>query len=156
MGWVNPSRAPRLIYLLTACNNYNTWTKMIVYKKTDEWYTEWQRITASDNEWQQVIQRMTTSSTTSFTTSDNEWQRMTMSGKTNGNEWHHEWKRMRVILGFRTKSVMYNYNICSNVFLKIKCKTEHLQKQRPEVFYQKLIEIFCDILRKTTEGLQLY
>ena len=92
---------------------------MIVYKKTDEWYTEWQRITTSDNEWQQVIQRMTTSSTTSGTTSDNEWQRMTMSGKTNGNEWHHEWKRMRVILGFRTKSVMYNYNICSNVFLKI-------------------------------------
>ena len=39
--------------------------KRIVYKKTDEWYIEWQRIT------------------TRGTTSDNEWQRM----KTSDNEW---------------------------------------------------------------------
>ena len=37
----------------------------IVYKKTDEWYIEWQRVR------------------TSGTTTDNEWQRM----RTNGNEW---------------------------------------------------------------------
>ena len=61
----------------------------IVYKKTDEWYIEWQwmttsdaksdnewynkwqRMTVSDNEWQRVVQRMTTS--------DNEWQRVTIS-----------------------------------------------------------------------------
>ena len=66
---------------------------MIVYKKTDEWYIEWQRVTTSsttsDNEWQrrttndkewckewqQVVQREATS--------DNEWQRVT----TNDNEW---------------------------------------------------------------------
>ena len=49
--------------------------KLIVYKKTGEWYIEWQRVvqrvTASDNEWQRM--------TTSCTTSDNEWQRVTKS-----------------------------------------------------------------------------
>ena len=40
-----------------------------VYKKTGEWYIEWQRMT------------------TSGTTNDNEWQRMTKSGTTNDNEW---------------------------------------------------------------------
>ena len=52
---------------------------VIVYKKTDEWYIEWQRVTTSgttnDNEWQRM------------TTNDNEWQRVAMSGTTNGNEW---------------------------------------------------------------------
>ena len=33
----------------------------IVYKKTDKWYNEWQRVTTSDNEWQRI------------TKSDNEW-----------------------------------------------------------------------------------
>ena len=37
----------------------------IVYKKTDEWYIEWQRMTTSDNElyneWYNEWQRMTTS-----------------------------------------------------------------------------------------------
>ena len=28
------------------------------------------------------------------TTSDNEWQRVTTSGKTNDNEWYNEWQRM--------------------------------------------------------------
>ena len=42
---------------------------MIVYKKTGEWYIEWQRVT------------------TSGITSDNEWQRKTMSGATSDNEW---------------------------------------------------------------------
>ena len=40
----------------------------IVYKKTDEWYIEWQRVTTNDKEWQQVIR--------------------------NGNEWHNELQRM--------------------------------------------------------------
>ena len=42
----------------------------VVYKKPDEWYTEWQRVTTSgttsgnemttsDNQWQRVVQRMT-------------------------------------------------------------------------------------------------
>ena len=41
----------------------------IIYKITDEWYIEWQRMT------------------TSGSTNDNEWQRMTTSGAMNGNEW---------------------------------------------------------------------
>ena len=50
---------------------------------------EWQRMTASDNEWYSEWQRVTTSGTTS----DNEWQRVTKSENqwqrvtTNGNEW---------------------------------------------------------------------
>ena len=51
------------------------WTKTIVYKKTGDWYIEWQRVTmsgtTSENEWQ------------GMTTSDNKWQRMTSSD----NEW---------------------------------------------------------------------
>ena len=42
--------------------------ELIAYKKTDEWYIEWQRVvqreTTRDNDWQQM------------TTSDNEWQRV--------------------------------------------------------------------------------
>ena len=45
-------------------------------------YNEWQRVTASDNEWQPVA--------TSCTTSDNEWQRVTM----NDNEWYSEWQQV--------------------------------------------------------------
>ena len=45
----------------------------IVYKKTDEWYIEWQRMIPGDatnaNEWQRVVQRVRTN--------DNEWQRVT-------------------------------------------------------------------------------
>ena len=77
---------------------------MIVCKKADEWYIEWQQVatsgTMSDNEWQrgttndkewcnewqQVGKRMTTSRTTSDTASDNEWQQMITSGTTNENE----------------------------------------------------------------------
>ena len=69
---------------------------MIVYKKTDEWYIEWQRVvqrvTTSDNEWQQVAHRVKTSETRSGKNS-NEWQRMTISyfeqqrKTTNDNEW---------------------------------------------------------------------
>ena len=46
------------------------------YKKTDEWYIEWQR----------VVQRVTTN--------DNEWQQMTTSGTTSENEWYNKWQRM--------------------------------------------------------------
>ena len=71
----------------------------IVYKKTDEWYIEWQRVatsgTKSDNkwykEWQQVVQRVTTN--------DNEWQRVvqqvtTKRMTTNGTKWYNEWQRV--------------------------------------------------------------
>ena len=53
----------------------------MVYEKTDKWCIEWKRVTTNDNEWynewQRVVQRVTTSSTTS----DKEWQRMTTSDK---------------------------------------------------------------------------
>ena len=55
----------------------------IVYKKTDEWYIEWQRVTTNDNDWYNEWQRMKMS--------DNEWQRvgqrMKAGGKTSDNEW---------------------------------------------------------------------
>ena len=69
----------------------------IVYKKTDEWYIEWQRVvqrvTTNDNEWYNEWQRMTTSDNEWYnewqrmTTSDNEWQRVTTSGTTSDKEW---------------------------------------------------------------------
>ena len=47
----------------------------IVYKKTDEWYNEWQQVTTNDNEWY------------------NEWQQVTTSGTMNENSTVHfkEW-----------------------------------------------------------------
>ena len=55
----------------------------IVYKKTDELYIEWQRVTTNDNDWYNEWQRMKTS--------DNEWQRvgqrMKAGGKTSDSEW---------------------------------------------------------------------
>ena len=70
-------------------------------------------MTTSDNEWQRVVQQMTTCGTTS----DNEWKRITTSDKssdnecqqktiidndnkwqwvtTNDREWYNKWKRMR-------------------------------------------------------------
>ena len=53
------------------------------YKKTDEWYMEWDRMTTSDNEWQRMVQRMTMSDTTS----DNGWKRVIQQVITNNNEW---------------------------------------------------------------------
>ena len=68
---------------------------MIVCKKTEKWYIEWHGMTTSDNEWQQVVQQMTTCDiewynewqqviqrvSTSGTARDNDWQRMTTSNK---------------------------------------------------------------------------
>ena len=72
----------QLFYFTTKQHEY---VSKIVYKKTDEWYIEWQRvitsgktsgneIKTSDNEWQQVAQRMTTSDNKEqqVTTNDNE------------------------------------------------------------------------------------
>ena len=56
----------------------------IVYKKTDEWYIKWQRVTTNDNEWYNEWQRVTTS--------DKEWQRMAMSDS-EWEQWYSEPKR---------------------------------------------------------------
>ena len=40
----------------------------MVYKKTDEWYIEWQQVKMSENEWQRVT--------------------------TNDKEWYNEWQRV--------------------------------------------------------------
>ena len=84
-----------------------------------EWYNEWQRVTTIDNEWQQVVQRvtrvtkndskwqrMTTSDnewcnkwqrvTTSNATSDNEWQQIAMS-ESEWQQWYNQWKRHRTL-----------------------------------------------------------
>ena len=78
----------------------------IIYKKTDEWYIEWRWMTTNDNEWynelQWVVQRVTTSGTTSgnewqrVTTNDNEWQQVTTSGTTSYNEWQRVVQRMTI------------------------------------------------------------
>ena len=39
------------------------------------------RVITNDNEWQRVVQEMTTGGTTSGTTSGKEWQRMTTNEK---------------------------------------------------------------------------
>ena len=75
-------------------------TKTIFYKKTDEWYIEWQRVTTKDNEWQRVVQQVIKNGTmgdkeqqrvtTSGRTSDNERHRMT----TSDNEWYNEWQQV--------------------------------------------------------------
>ena len=72
---------PETLHQLLSTN----WIKVntIVYKKTDEWYIEWQRVvqlvttsgTTSDKEWQGV------------TTSHKEWQRVVQRVTTNVNEW---------------------------------------------------------------------
>ena len=56
-------------------HSYNLW---IVYKKTDKWYIEWQRVTSNDNEWEQVVQEAATN--------ENEWQRVVQWVTTNDNE----------------------------------------------------------------------
>ena len=48
---------------------------MIVYKKTEEWYIEWQRVTTNDSKWEQVVQRVITSDNDWY----NEWQQVTKS-----------------------------------------------------------------------------
>ena len=82
----------------------SNWIKTMIYKKTGEWYIEWKRVTTSgttsDNKWQ----RVTTSGTTSGTTSDNEWQRMTTNDNEwqwmvqrmtkSDNEWYNEWQKI--------------------------------------------------------------
>ena len=75
----------------------------IVHKKIDEWYNEWQRMTASENVSYNEWQRMTTSDNEWYnewqrmTTSDNEWynewQRMETSGTANDNEWYNGWQQ---------------------------------------------------------------
>ena len=67
---VKSSQAPILINSCTELSKTQLFP--IVYKKTDDWIIEWQRVTTnsttSDNKWQRV------------TKNDNEWQRMTTSG----------------------------------------------------------------------------
>ena len=63
---------------------------LIVYEKTDEWYTP------CDSEWKRVVQWQWQGMTTSGTESANERQRMTASDNkwqrviTNDNEWYNK------------------------------------------------------------------
>ena len=65
-----------LLFSVEAVSSFALLFFLIVYKKTDEWYIEWQRVTTSgttsynnDNEWQWVY-----SEWQRIKTSDNEWQ----------------------------------------------------------------------------------
>ena len=87
---------------------------MIVYKKTDEWYIEWQRVTTSGTTSDNGGQRMTKSGAKSdskwynerqrVTMTDNEWQRMT----TSENKWQvtksdKEWSFWLICSSFRIR-----------------------------------------------------
>ena len=102
LRWSKSSLLLQRLAFLVLLSFWNLWIMnfMIIYKKTDEWYIEWQRevqrVTTSDNEWQRVVQRVTTSSTTSdnewrvvqrITTRDKEWQRVVQQVTMNDNEW---------------------------------------------------------------------
>ena len=50
----------------------------IVYKKADEWYIEWQRVTKNDNAWKRI--------TTSGAASDKEWQQVIQQVATSDNK----------------------------------------------------------------------
>ena len=80
--------------ILKDCFKTKERVSLIVYKKTDEWYIEWQRMTNSDNEWYNEWQWMTTSDNEWY----NEWQRVVQRVMTNGNEWcatsDKEWQRV--------------------------------------------------------------
>ena len=87
---------------------------MIIYKKTDECYIEWQRMTTNDKEWQRVAQRVTTNDNQWYnewqkvTRNDNEWQRVTTSSRTSDREWQrmiqrvtangNEWQRVTAVV----------------------------------------------------------
>ena len=69
----------------------------MVYKKTDEWYIEWQQMRTNDNEWYNDWQRVATNDNewynkwqqvaASSATSDSEWQRVVQQVTTNDNGW---------------------------------------------------------------------
>ena len=108
----------RIHYMYTSIKFYLWSFLKIFYKKTDEWYIEWQRVTTNDNEWQGVVQRVTTIGITS----DNEWQRVAMNDNEwqgvvqqvtkSDNEWQRtttngkEWQRVRAVVQ-RMKATQY-------------------------------------------------
>ena len=80
----------------------------IAYKKTDEWYIEWQRVatsgTKSDNKWYKEWQRMTMSDNEWYNKwQRNEWQQMAPSGTTSDSEWQpvtsndEKWQRVVIL-----------------------------------------------------------
>ena len=80
---------------------------MIVYKKTEEWYNEWQN--ECYNEWQRM--------TTSGTTSDNESQRVTASGTTNDSEWQRVVQRLTAKVSRRFQTYI-NHRVLFHHFLR--------------------------------------
>ena len=91
----------RLVFSLAAIpenfkNDFFSWSEFsywtIVYKKIDDWFIDWQRVTmsgtTSDNECQRVVQwtAMNDNERQRVTTNDNEWQWMITSD--------NKWQRM--------------------------------------------------------------
>ena len=89
MVYLESRKNVRTLSLLFQIQNKSA-SHWIVYKKTDEWYIEQQRMTTNDNEWQGA----------SGKTNDNEWQRMKQrvatSETTNDNEWQQVVKQMKM------------------------------------------------------------
>ena len=104
--------------------------------------------------------------TTSSTTSDSEWQRVTMNDnkrqwgvqRMKANESDFRFQNETII---QCKTTIYSatsfwkYNVL--ILLKLYGTAEHLQKQPPEVLHKKACsKQFCNFYRKTPESLQLY
>ena len=104
----------RIHYMYTSIKFYLWSFLKIFYKKTDEWYIEWQRVTTNDNEWQRVVQRVTTNDNEwqRMTTSDNEWQQVVQRVTKSENEWQrvttngNEWQQVRAVVQ-RMKTAQY-------------------------------------------------
>ena len=88
---------------------------MIVYKKTDVWYIDWQRVptssTTSNNEWQQWQQ---------ISTRYSKWKWLAV----NDSEWYkneNKWEQVKLQNETKSQST-YNYYIFSNVDNLVKGK----------------------------------
>ena len=73
--------------------------QQILYKKTGDWFIEWQWMTTSsttgDSEWQRVVQRVTTNDNEwqLAVTNDSEWQQLTMRDR----KWQQVVQRMKAV-----------------------------------------------------------
>ena len=81
--------------------HFNRIMVLLDYLLKDRGMVHW--VTASDNQWQQVVQRMTTSGITNDNEWCNKWQRVRNRVTVTGNKW--KWMRPNkiVILSFKMK-----------------------------------------------------
>ena len=108
---------------------------MVVYKKTDQWYIKWPRVTTDGttivNKWYNGWQWVTKSNNKwqRVTGSDNEWQKVT----TSDNEWHP------VIQGMATSGTISN-----SKWERETTKDPRWIKSESTVCFQKIQNSLCN------------